>query len=273
MCTRVGLTTWDWVTYVGLVPGENGFPFSQQPLIADSSSCRDGLCEISSMCVSMSASVVLTRVLFRQLYYREFMAPVPCHVWKTLTCSGVLWLLGSFCPLVCDLPWALGIGVALWMYQLRLGTPVAYALHFDSCGSLEQPPSKAVSELGISPRRWKSSWSERSVWPPSRAGDSCQRLNRKQLGGNSAGSLIRPLDQILTHLAFTFNANFISVPDDIFYRWLPKMNVILSHVTNNKTPPPQSCGHSPCSSVLVGSLPAHAVLDTVSSFCWVYHLL
>lgn len=163
MCTRVGLTTWDWVTYVGLVPGENGFPFLQQPLVADSSSSRDGLCEISSMCVSMSASVVLEQVLFRQLYYREFMAPVPCHVWKTLTCSGVLWLLGSFCPLVCDLPWALGLGVALWMYQLRLGTPVAYALHFDSCGSLEQPPSKAVSELGISPRRWKSSWSERSV--------------------------------------------------------------------------------------------------------------
>lgn len=34
MCLCLGMIAWDWVTYQELVPTEDSFSFSQQPLIA-----------------------------------------------------------------------------------------------------------------------------------------------------------------------------------------------------------------------------------------------
>lgn len=128
MCLE--LASWGWITYQGLIPGEDWFSLSSHELpVALHLGGR--YCEISPIyigcwCCHFSG-------LVRWPYRWDIMGQLPCHIQKTLSHNRHAnpLVLNIFSPPLLRYPWALGIGVVLLMYHLGLDITASCFLHFD----------------------------------------------------------------------------------------------------------------------------------------------
>lgn len=103
MC--LGLITWHWITYQGLMPGKDYTPYlnNQLPFPIN---LRDLLCPLWHIhwCYYCS-SLVCTAILLR---FHECRFPVMFRRGNLAEVFLVLWLLQSLCPPFCDFLWAFG---------------------------------------------------------------------------------------------------------------------------------------------------------------------